>query len=88
MSMTNVPEPGGGAFSSGPTSGPQWWWRLHDADGNEVQPEGGRQEFPTRADAESWVGETWADLAEQGIASVTLVEGDQDVYGPMSLSAE
>ena len=40
-----------------------------------------------QADAESWVGETWADLAGEGVAAVTLFEGDRAVYGPMSLSA-
>jgi hypothetical protein len=29
----------------------------------------------------------WAELAEQGVASVSLHEGDRLVYGPMSLSA-
>ena len=43
--------------------------------------------FPSQADAESWVGEIWADLAELGVAAVTLMEADRVVYGPMSLSA-
>ena len=38
-------------------------------------------------DAESWVGEIWADLAEHGVAAVTLFEHERLVYGPMSLSA-
>ena len=53
-----------------------------------VEPADGRQEFPTRSDAESWLGEEWAELAEQGVASVTLFEGERRVYGPMSLAAE
>lgn len=65
-----------------------WWWRLDAADGSEVSPPDGRQEFPTRSDAESYIGEEWAELAEQGAASVTLFEGRREVYGPMSLSAE
>lgn len=71
-----------------PPDGTGWWWRLEDADGNEIAPESGRQEFPTRADAESWVGEVWQDLADQGVAAVTLFEAGREVYGPMSLSAE
>jgi hypothetical protein len=82
--MTNVPEPG---QSRTPSSGTAWWWKLLDEGGNEVSPEMGRQEFPTRSDAESWVGEYWADLAEEGVASVTLFEGRREVYGPMSLAA-
>ena len=45
------------------------------------------QRFATQGDAESWVGEIWAELAEQGVAAVTLFEHDRQVYGPMSLSA-
>jgi hypothetical protein len=62
-----------------------WWWQLEAADGSTVEPTDGRQEFPTRAEAESWVGEFWADLAEDGASAVTLYEGDRKVYGPMGL---
>ena len=69
-----------------------WWWRLEDASGSEVTldaevTELAGQRFPSQADAESWVGEIWADLAEHGVAAVTLFEHDRQVYGPMSLSA-
>jgi hypothetical protein len=70
-----------------PSSGVPWWWQLLDADGGVIEPEDGRQEFPTRGDAESWVGEYWPDLAANGVASVTLFEGEREVYGPMPLSA-
>ena len=46
-----------------------------------------RTEFPTRSDAETWLGEVYPDLADDGVASVTLFEGDREVYGPMSLKA-
>ena len=83
--MTNTPEP---AFGGGPrrTDGLPWWWQRLDADGR-VLPEDQRTEFPTRSDAESWLGEVYPDLAEEGVASVTLFEGDREVYGPMPLSA-
>lgn len=64
-----------------------WWWRLEAPDGSTVEPEDGRQEFPTRADAESWVGEFWEELTDQGAAAVTLFEGERQVYGPMGLAA-
>ena len=83
--MTHAPEPS--SFPSSFTPAVPWWWQLLDADGGVIEPEDGRQEFPTRADAESWVGEFWADLAETGVAAVTLFEGDREVYGPMPLSA-
>jgi len=83
------------AFPSGfsapdPSSRP-WWWRLEDASGQEVEvptdgdePLGG-QRFDSQADAESWVGEVYADLAAVGVDQVTLFEHDRKVYGPMSL---
>ncbi len=45
------------------------------------------QDFPTRADAEAWLTESYLDLADDGATAVTLYEDDQVVYGPMSLSA-
>lgn len=70
-----------------------WQWRFEDDAGNEVELDAelaashGDQRFPTQADAESWIGETWSELAEGGVAAVTLLEADREVYGPMSLSA-
>ena len=70
----------------GPTERP-WWWRLEDTSGAEVTvpEEYAGQRFSSQADAESWVGEIWADLADEGVAQVTLFEHDRQVYGPMSL---
>lgn len=64
-----------------------WWWRLLTSAGEEVAVEGplGGQRFASQADAESWVGEYYAELAEQGVDAVTLVEHEREVYGPMSL---
>lgn len=69
-----------------------WWWRLEDASGAEVTLPPGSEEyadqrFPSQGDAESWVGEVYAELSELGVAQVTLFELDRLVYGPMSLSA-
>ncbi len=46
-----------------------------------------RAEFPGQGEAEAWLSDTWADLADAGVAQVTLLEGDRVVYGPMSLEA-
>ncbi|HWU33409.1 MAG TPA: hypothetical protein VN108_11065 [Marmoricola sp.] len=63
-----------------------WWWRYENASGETVTPSDVPR-FPTRSDAESWVGEFWSELADEGVAAVTLLEGDREVYGPMSLEA-
>ena len=64
-----------------------WWWRLEDESGAEVEVSGdlAGQRFASQADAESWVGEIWSDLAEEGVDQVTLFELERSVYGPMSL---
>jgi hypothetical protein len=74
--------------SPGPAERP-WWWRLEDASGGEVTVSGelAGQRFTSQADAESWVGEIWTELADQGVDQVTLFELDRQVYGPMSLHA-
>ncbi|HTY73203.1 MAG TPA: hypothetical protein VMI11_12375 [Actinomycetes bacterium] len=70
-----------------------WTWRYENRDGEtlppEVLPELGEvassPSFPTQADAESWVGEVWRDLAARGVDQVSLFEDGRLVYGPMSL---
>lgn len=74
-----------------PSGVPQrrWWWRLEDALGVEVPvlEEYAGQRFPSQADAETWVGEVWAELVEFGVDAVTLFEDERQIYGPMSLHA-
>jgi hypothetical protein len=64
-----------------------WRWRLENAAGETVTPAGlGAEEiFPTQSEAESWVGEAWRDLLDVGVVAVFLLDGDRQVYGPMSL---
>jgi hypothetical protein len=66
-----------------------WWWRLEGPGGEEVAVSGdlADQRFASQADAESWVGEIWSELAEEGVEAVTLFELERQVYGPMSLRA-
>ena len=61
-----------------------WKWRLEAADGAEVAGPASPA-HPSQSDAESWLGEQWRQLAEAGVAQVTLFDGDRKVYGPMSL---
>lgn len=65
-----------------------WTWRCHDAAGAETtSASAASQGFPSQADAESWLGESWRELLEEGVESVTLLEEGREVYGPMSLRA-
>lgn len=84
----NLPEQPASSRPPTPQEQP-WWWRLEDTTGAEVEApaEHAGQRFANQADAESWIGEIWAALAEHGVAAVTLFDLDREVYGPMSLSA-
>jgi len=60
-----------------------WSWRYEGTDGATV--DGPTETFGSQADAESWIGQAWRELAASGITSVTLVEDDRVEY-QMSLS--
>lgn len=60
-------------------------WTYQTADGDPVPGQPGSQGFPTQADAETWIGETWRELLDGGVDAVLLREDDHVVYGPMSL---
>jgi hypothetical protein len=82
--MTHSLEPSS-TFPSDSTPSAVWRWRFESADGAEVEGPEPSPRFPSQSDAESWVGECWRDLKEGGVDQVTLLEGDREVYGPMSL---
>jgi hypothetical protein len=90
--MTNSLEPSSSFGSSDPSPASSWRWRFEDESGSEVSLGGGSTAsgatgFPSQSDAESWIGEVWRDLVDDGVDQVTLFEGDREVYGPMSLHA-
>jgi hypothetical protein len=60
-----------------------WSWRLEKSDGQTVGV--AEETFSTQADAETWLGEHWRTLREDGIDQVTLLDGTSVSYGPMSL---
>lgn len=41
--------------------------------------------FADQTEAEDWLSSAWPALVEQGVDEVTLLCGDDVVYGPMSL---
>ena len=55
-----------------------WSWRYEGADGQTVN--GPAETFGSQADAESWIGQTWRDLAAAGVTSVSLVEDGRTEY--------
>ncbi|MFE2347634.1 hypothetical protein [Kitasatospora cineracea] len=61
-----------------------WTWRYEKSDGTVVESANGAEEFSSQGDAESWIGEEWKALLEDGVDRVVLVEDGRDVY-PMSL---
>lgn len=64
-----------------------WTWRYEDEAGTTLDaPES--EVFESRSDAESWLGEHFGELADQGVAAVTLLDGENKIYGPMRLAAE
>ena len=66
-----------------------WTWRYEGPDGAPVDPgpeAPGPDTFPSQADAETFLGETWRELLAAGVHQVTLLEGDREVYGPMGLN--
>jgi hypothetical protein len=68
-----------------------WHWRFEDASGATVDPATVDVDMPetdNQGDAESWLGENWRDLLTRGVATVTLFDGETEVYGPMGLAAE
>ena len=61
-------------------------WRLVPADlvaDDAPQP----SSFPSQSDAESWLGENWRALADAGVETVALIDGQHQLYD-MSLAPE
>lgn len=65
-----------------------WTWRCEHPDGTELElVEANPEIFSSRGDAETWLGEYWADLAEAGAQQVTLLHDETPVY-TMSLAED
>jgi hypothetical protein len=61
-------------------------WRYETPDGSTLtSPDLPESTFPSQADAETWVGESWRDLLAAGAEQVSLLRDGDVVYGPMSL---
>jgi hypothetical protein len=60
-------------------------YRWHYGDGAGAAVPGPELSFPDQAEAEEWLSANWPDLLDGGIEEVSLLNGDEPVYGPMSL---
>jgi hypothetical protein len=56
----------------------EYWWRYDDGPTRSAG-------FASRQEAEDWLGAAWSDVRAEGVAAVTLLAGEDEVYGPMSL---
>lgn len=65
-----------------------WSWKLESADGEPVETTVEPPSFSSQSDAESWLGEVWRELVDDGAAQASLFDDERLVYGPMSLSAD
>ena len=62
----------------------EYRWRYQDEQGQEV--DGPVVAFVDQTEAEEWFGTSWEELREAGVARVTLLRSEAEIYGPMSLS--
>ncbi len=58
-------------------------WHYQDSDGGQAA--GPDITFDDQADAEEWLSHKWSGLLTDGVAAVTLLDGEDEIYGPMSL---
>ncbi|MGH3912166.1 MAG: hypothetical protein ACRDTC_01950 [Pseudonocardiaceae bacterium] len=58
-------------------------WRYEDSHG--ALAHGPEITFEDQIDAEDWLSREWQALLAGGVEAVTLLNGAEEVYGPMSL---
>ena len=64
----------------------QWTWRLNPAEGAEpLRVDLEVPSFAARADAESWLGEHWRGLHEQGALTASLIREGERIGWPLPL---
>lgn len=72
--------------TAGDTVTATWRWLYADQAG--VVAAGPDVTFESQEDAEEWLRDNFDELAEQGVGTVTLVDGEHAVYGPMFLGPD
>jgi hypothetical protein len=61
-----------------------WTWRLESASGAPLSEPAVPVQH-SQSDAETWLGETWRQLADAGVAKATLYRDGAPVYDPIPL---
>ncbi|MGB9376888.1 MAG: hypothetical protein WCB04_05160 [Mycobacteriales bacterium] len=56
-----------------------WTWRYLTVSGDPASP-ANSEPFPTQADAESWLGESWRTLLDSGVERVALMQDGHESY--------
>ena len=54
-----------------------WTWVLIDAEGGELRP---TETFPSKEEAEAWMGQHWSGLLDEGAEYVSLRSDGQQEY--------
>jgi len=58
-----------------------WTWKYSsESDADVFPPSGTREVFASQADAESWLGENFRALLEDGVDNVTLLDDGSIAY--------
>ena len=93
---TRAPTAPGGAADEGadaaevsgfePIEADSWHWQFSDE--ADVAVDTAAPSFESQQSAETWLTEHFETLLDQGVAAVTLFDGEGAVYGPMALAAE
>ena len=61
-------------------------WRYEGVDGSTLtSPDLPDATFPSQADAETWVGESWRELIATRVEQVSLLRDGDVVYASMGL---
>ena len=82
MSMSS----GSGATDGSVGDSATWTWLFADAAG--VARSEPAIAFSSQQAAEDWLRDEFEELADAGVAAVTLMDGEHAVYGPMYLTAD
>jgi hypothetical protein len=64
-----------------------WTWRCEAGDGRVAAAEQ-MIDFPSKSDAESWIGEEWRALRAAGVRRAYLLEDGRVEYGPLALEPD